>query len=253
SPLKLRFIAYAKHHEKLYNRFIAPHHIIPENTRHAQAATALGEMGPMAQKAIPALLVASQDKDYIIACRATAALMKIRQESPDNLIALAADVSATSWNRTARTLKYLGTNAQAAVPLLIGELNHTKPWTRMMAAATLGGIASRPEISVPALTNCLTDSESLVRRSAIDALCKFKSEKQQIVPLLLARMQDPDLNVWLGAAFGLEELLTPDEKKTLLAPVLRRSLNSPVGIIAENASMFLRRMNAPPTTNAGVK
>src|SRR5439155_18391258 len=110
------------------------------------------------------------------------------------------------------------------------------------AVLALGGIASRPDIAVPALIGCLQDKDAGIRRNAIDALCKFKGAKQQIVPLLLSSMQESDNNVWLGAAFGLEELLDKDEKRTLYVPALVKSLNNLYNpAIRANAAMFLKR------------
>src|SRR5207244_1736056 len=101
---------------------------------------------------------------------------------------------------------------------------------------------------VPALIGCLNDKSAFVRRDALDALCKFKSAKEQIVPVLLPCLQDTDLNVWLGAAFGLEDLLSKDEKKTILVPVLIQSLSSRNATIRENADLFVKRIDRAAAT-----
>jgi len=67
---------------------IAPRYVVPESIYHAQAATALGEIGPVAKEAIPALTAATEDKNVIFALRAKAALIKIRQESVEPLLVL---------------------------------------------------------------------------------------------------------------------------------------------------------------------
>ena len=84
----------------------------------------------------------------------------------------------------------------------------------------------------------------------MDALCEFKGAKEQIVPKFLFLMQDSDINVWLGAAFGLEKLLDQDEKKTVYVPALVKSLSNPNEAIRENAKMFLAPQAAE---NAGIK
>src|SRR5689334_17045734 len=63
SDLKRRFVAYAQTHANIHNRFIAPRYVIPEDLLHSRAATALGEVGPPAQRAIPALEAASASPD----------------------------------------------------------------------------------------------------------------------------------------------------------------------------------------------
>ncbi len=189
----------------------------------------------------------------MVAARARAALLEIRQESITPLLALLEDTHSTNWFGAARTVRHLGTNADAAVPLLVSALQSTNLGVREYALLALGGVASRPDIAVPALIGCLQDKSAYIRRDAIDALCKFKRSKQQIVPLLLSSMQDTDNNVWLGAAFGLEEFLDKDEKRTLYVPALIKSLNTPNPTIRANAGMFLKRIDPEAAARAGIK
>jgi len=253
SAIKRKFVAYAQRHAEIHNRFIAPRYVIPEDIYHAQAATALGEIGPAAQAAIPALTVASTDRYYIVATRAKAALIKIRQESVTPLLALLEDTHSTNWSEAALMVKYLGTNAEAAVPLLVSALQSPDVDVRNDAVWALGGIASRPDIAVPALIGCFQDKSASIRRGAIDALCEFKRAKEQIVPLLLSRMQDSDNNVWLGAAFGLEEFLDKSEKRTLYVPALVKALNNPDEAIRANAELCLKRNDPEAAARAGIK
>jgi len=253
SVIKRKFVAYAQHHADIHNRFIAPRHVIPEDVYHSEAATALGEIGPAAQAAIPALTTASTNNYFLVAARAKAALIKIRQESITSLLVLLEDTKSTNWNRAARTVKYLGTNGEAAVPLLINALQSTNDGVRQTAVMGLAGIASRPELAIPALIDCLQDKSPYIRRGAVDALCQFKSAKQQIVPLFLSRLDDADNNVWLGAAFGLEGLLDEDEKRTEYVPALIKCLDNPAEIIRINAATFLKRNDPKAAAKAGVK
>ncbi len=214
SAIKQKFVGFAQHHAEIHNRFIAPRHVIPEGVYHAQAATALGEIGRAARAAIPALRATSTriDRNYLVAARARASLIKIREESIMPLLAFLEDTHSTNWLSTnwfgaALTLRYIGPTAEAAVPFLVSGLQTTNARVRRTALAALTRIARRPDIAVPALIDCLQDKDRGIRRDAIDALCKFKDAKQQIVPLLLSIMQDSDNNAWLGAALGLEDLL----------------------------------------------
>src|SRR3954471_11911219 len=79
--IKRRFVRYAENHAQVHNLILAPRRVISEDVYHAQAATALGEIGPAAQAAIPALTAAATNSHPLLAARATAALIKIRQES----------------------------------------------------------------------------------------------------------------------------------------------------------------------------
>lgn len=252
--LKQKFVEYARHHPDVYNRFISPRRVIPESTYHAEAATALGEIGPAAQAAVPALITLSTSQDYILANRAKAALIKIRQDSVAPLLESLADTHSTNWASAALQAKYLGTNGEALVPFFVRELQSTNRDIRSVAANTLGGIASRPELTIPACVEGLkTEKDPGIRRREIDALCQFKNAKPQIVPVLLGFLRDNDNNVWLGAAFGLEKMLSPEEKKTLLAPALIPSLNSPNEAIRANAALSLKRADPAAAAKAGVK
>ncbi len=63
------------------------------------------------------------------------------------------------------------------------------------------------------------------------------------MPLLLSRLQDSDNNVWLGASYGLSELLDEHEKRTLFVPALIESLKSPDAAIRKKAKIFLKRLD----------
>ncbi len=175
----------------------------------------------------------------MVAARARAALLEIRQESITPLLALLEDTHSTNWFGAARTVRHLGTNAEAAVPLLVSALQSTNLGVVQYALLALGGIASRPDIAVPALIGCREDKSAYIRRAAIDALCKFKGAKQQIVPLLLSSMQDTENNAWLG--------------RTLYVPALVKSLNNPSQAIRANADMFLKRNDPEAAGRAGIK
>jgi hypothetical protein len=251
SSLKRKFTAYARSHPAMHNRFIAPRHVIPEEVYHVRAATALGEIGPSAKAAIPALEKVSAGADKYLAARATAALIKIEQQPVTPWIAILEDTESTNWSKAALTMKYLGTDGRSAVPLLVKGLQSTNSRAQYYAVEALGGIASRPDIAVPALLEYFQRNGG--DRDALDALCKFKSAKPQIVPLLLSSLQTADANLWLGAAFGLEELLSPEEKKSMYVPALIQSLNNSEPAIRENAALFLKRVDSTAAAKAGIK
>ncbi|MEO7299127.1 MAG: HEAT repeat domain-containing protein [Verrucomicrobiota bacterium] len=246
--LKRNFVAYSRHHADIHKRFIAPRYVVPESVYHAQAATALGEIGPTASRAIPALATVATNKDVLLSLRAKAALMKIRQESVAPLLVMLQETNYTNWGSAAYLAKYLGTNAEPAVPSLVKSLQSTNENVRELAADALGGIAKNPDIVVPALLDCLDDQDAGVRRNAIDSLCKFKSAKEQIVPKLLQCLSDTDNNAWLGAAIGLDKILSKEEKKTLLVPALIKSLNSRIEVIRANAASFLKHIDPDAAT-----
>ena len=219
-----------------------------EQILHHAATTALGEIGPDASEAIPALEAMAKNPDVMSASRAKAALMKIRKEPIEPVLVTLADVNSTNWLAALFIVKYLGTNAASAVPLLVREFQQADKTNsfhyRPLVAQALCGVASHPELSVPALISCLNDKDESLRRWAIDGLCKFPGERERVVPVLLAAMKDKNHNVWLGAALGLEEnFISNLETRTAYTQALHDSLQSPTGIIRVNAAMFLQRVD----------
>jgi hypothetical protein len=91
----------------------------------AYAASALGEIGPAAGEAIPALL---QMTNPVWASAPRAALMKIRGESIDGLIRALNDPISDQWVQTAKTLAEFGPDAKEAIPALCRGLDSEKDW-----------------------------------------------------------------------------------------------------------------------------
>lgn len=247
SGLKRKFVAYASRTPSWHNRILAPRHIVSERVYLAQAASAIGEFGPAASSAIPALTALTTHDELMVRLRAKAALIRIRQEPIDSILAVLQDTTSTNWGRTAYLAMFLGTNAAPAGPLFIAALQSPKAHVRDVAAGAISCVGMNPETAVPALISCLKDADPDVRRSAVDSLRTFKSQKQRIIPELLSCLSDSDLNVWLGAAFGLEDLLSPAEKQALLVPALKGSLQHQDTTIRANAKLFLERI---PTNTA---
>jgi HEAT repeat protein len=67
-------------------------------------------------------------------------------------------------------------NTEAAVPLLIQNLEHTNYRPRYSAVRALGEIGAPRELILPALTGALEDAEKSVRRMATNTLQKIAPE-----------------------------------------------------------------------------
>ncbi len=105
------------------------------------AAVAIGNIGPDAKTAIPALTELFKDKDNVVRCLAAQAVGSI------------------------------GSEAKAAIPSLMGLLKDE--YARGHAAWALGNIGLEAKIATPALTELLKDKDEDVRRAAADALDKI--------------------------------------------------------------------------------
>jgi HEAT repeat protein len=252
SAMKRKFFVYAGHYD-FYYRHIEPRDFIPDYEYHSRAARALGEIGPAARAAIPALTSASASSNGYDRLFASAALIKIRQEPITPWLGMLEGTHSTNWRPELYTFMLLGTNAAAAVPLLVSNLQSTNVGIRGIAVYLLGGIASRPDISVPALIGCLQDQSLDIRRNAIIALGRFKEAKPQIVPVLITNMQGSDFYLWLSAAQGLQAMLNKDENRTLYVPALIKSLNSADKNIRNTAAEFLKDNDPAAASKAGIK
>ena len=122
SKFKTAFIEFAVRHPMLYQRFVASGIVEPEIFYRPRAALALGEIGPAARAAIPALCDLTNYPNLSVAAPALAALMKIRGESVTNLFPALEDDGATGWDLTAATVMFMGPDQiTAARPIFLRE------------------------------------------------------------------------------------------------------------------------------------
>ena len=108
-----------------------------------EAASALGDIGPAAASAVPALSNALEDEEWIV--RSAAAM----------------------------SLGGIGPPAKSAVSALTNALEDEDEDVREEAASALGKIGPAAAAAVPALTNALRDEDEEVREEAASALGKI--------------------------------------------------------------------------------
>jgi hypothetical protein len=137
------------------------------------AANALGEIGPAARVAIPALEAASHRANSGCAASATAALIKIRGEQTNSLsLALLANGNLTNWLRTLEVLICLGSNAQAETQVMLGTIATNSVASRMKLVEELGGNYCEPAASVLILAGLLQDPNWGIRANALNSLIR---------------------------------------------------------------------------------
>ena len=121
------------------------------------AATALGQIGPAAKAAVPALIEALKDKDRTV--RRVAAFV-LGQIGPAAVPAL---IEALKKDRVGRystaVVDALGKIGPVAVPALIEALKDKESYVRMYAAEALGQFAPAAKATVPALMESLKDND----------------------------------------------------------------------------------------------
>ena len=160
------------------------------------AAHLLGEMGPAARAAIPALEEADDSPAAI------AALMKIRGQPVAPLVARLPDTfDQRDWSDLAQTVGEFGANAEAAVPMLVKILNGPPEYFLGISstAQALGEIRCQPEICVPALVPLLDFPNARMREEAVVALGKFQNAAAPALPKIVQSLDDLDAGVRLAA------------------------------------------------------
>jgi HEAT repeat protein len=245
SPTKLWLLKnYGKRFPYLYR-------VMPRTLDHsrAYAAAALGEMGPAASNAIPALMQLAKRNEPLLSSSATAAVMRIRGESMSPLLQALENTNSANWQAVAMTLAEFGTNARPAVPVLCRALKSRNPQVYDMAAYALGYIHSDASIAVPALISAVMEGKL---GNTIWALGQFESEARSARPYLSTLQYNPDPMVRQSVLMALRRILPPDEVETLV-PLLIKCAADPDPNLSGAAKGLLREINPAAAAKAGVK
>jgi hypothetical protein len=125
-----------------------------------KAAYTLGEMGPKAKDAIPALVAALQKMPMpgdSLPDNAALALGKIGPDAVPTLIDMLKDMKAEkAWQYAATALKGMGPGAKEAVPVLVDVAKGSKdPLAPLLAVDALGAIGPAAKGAVPTLVDLL--------------------------------------------------------------------------------------------------
>jgi len=129
---------------------------------------------------------------------AVAALASAGPSGVESLMAVLRTPNSRWQASAAAEIGNVGTNALAAIPILIQCLDGDT-LLASHAAGALGRLRLEAAIVVPALTHSLRDRRDLVRLSAVAALGQFRAEARPAVPELLRLRDDPWLAVRTGA------------------------------------------------------
>lgn len=175
-----------------------------------RAAYALGQIGPPAEAAVPALAAALESRSLELRHSAADALGRIgpaaKDAVPKLLAGLASPVNDIYFYRyAAKALGRIGPDAKSAEPSLLATLQHDDAVFRVEAAAALWKI-SRHESAVPKLLEA-------VRGDNVDAACAAVMAFHELGPVsgehqaaLVAALQHPAADVRRAAAQLLAEL-----------------------------------------------
>ena len=177
----------------------------PDSAVRVDAAQALGQLGPKAKSAVPALLRAL--KDGHVQRHAAEALGRIGRSAINPLIDLAVGGKSEAVRIGAiQSLGKLGPLAKPAVPVLLKCLRDKVADVRNATARALPEIKPVEKEVVAALASTLNDKDVYVRTAAAGALGDVGPAAGSAVPSLLTALKDEDWGVVQSAAIALGEI-----------------------------------------------
>jgi len=176
----------------------------------ADAADAVGHLGPAASVAIPSLVEMLKDTDLTVRAKAAAAL----------------------WS--------MGPAARSAVPSLQNALEDPGPDVRMNAAGALGEIGPKAADAAPDLARVLRqDTNANVRACSAVALAKIRSNDDESIGALTQALDDRDNNVRIKAAYALADFGGSAKNA---APALERTKKRATGALKGASAYALKKI-----------
>jgi HEAT repeat protein len=156
-------------------------------SQRADAATALGRIGPDAAPAVPLLVKALGDPAWKLKAAAIDAVRGIGPAAAEAVVAIVPimkeggpDIRADA----ARALQALGPAAKEAVPVLIDALADNTPFVRRESAIALGRIGPDARAALPALGKMLQDSDTSNAVEPAAAIWLIGRDNQPLLELL---------------------------------------------------------------------
>jgi HEAT repeat protein len=201
------------------------------------SAEYLGEIGPPARSALPALEAARTGPDSTLRWQAAEAIVMIEKSTVAELSDALKSPDVNVVRGAARKLGEMGPAAREAIPALAAAIG--KDWNNPSQA----GIALEKigEPAVPALIKVLEeDKKGGGRRSAALALARIGPAA---APYLAAALGNADPQVRLHAAMGLA-LMESVPKEAL--PELLRGLGDPERQVRHWSIRALQKLSPPP-------
>ena len=202
-----------------------------------RAAQILGEMGPDAEGAVPALVAVIKTGNPEARVVASIALLKIDPTMRDMIPILLRALEKEGQEEQDTVLgKELGLQEDALhkwsslmrskvdpkiLPLLVQALKEKDKDIRILGVLVLGGIAIRLPEALPYVLKAYGDLDKDVRAAVLGALARVGPEVKGVVPAILKGMKDPEPEVRLRAVLAMGRL-GPEVKEAI--PALLRGL-----------------------------
>ncbi|MFO0841324.1 MAG: HEAT repeat domain-containing protein [Gemmataceae bacterium] len=208
-----------------------------------QAAVLLGELGPGAKAAVPALVEALDLQDPYLRGVAIRSLSEVAPDDDEVMARLVPLLEGSHRLTTLTVFSRVRAGGPAVVEALrkLVEEDSDPAWTALaVEALALRKAGARP--AVGPVRKALTHPDPVVRRNAAEALGRIGGPEPQVIPALAERLSDGDAVV-RGAAARSLGWFGPAAKPA--APALRKLLDDPDKAVRSQAAQALGRI-APP-------
>ncbi|SPE56613.1 conserved exported hypothetical protein [Verrucomicrobia bacterium] len=163
----------------------------PKPSYRSLGITALQELGPAGQAAIPTLILMLGDKKRKpgqVSEIAGAAYLVLPKMSPESIQPLTAALSSQDlqvYALAAGALSCIGPAARDAIPVLERKLMDKAPVVRVSAAVTIGKLGRNPEAVVPVLAQGFREGDWGTRSYILSVLPQYKENATSAVPALI--------------------------------------------------------------------
>lgn len=204
----------------------------------------LAEIGPDANDATAALLVASRDADPLVRAAAAVALPAVDCPAELAVPRLHEMIQEDPLPRLLRALSEYGPAAEPTLETLCGILKDASLASdvRWNAARTLGKMRASGAASIPVLVSHLNDSTDTVREHCAEALGDIGPDAQHTAPQLIEKLTDPAYRVRKDAARSLGQIHA-DPAEAI--PVLTKLLKDEHEIVRDFASTAIKALSQP--------
>ena len=196
----------------------------PSGITRTRAASALGDIGEMPERVVPALaqiLTRGDKRDRIEAAIALGKFGPKAEEAVPVLVHSSQTGEPGVRQAAHKALGQIGQPVPAVVAALERGLRDQDKWIRFYSAIALGEIGPAAEEAADALIETVGDEDKDVRRQGIRALGKLGPAAADAVPVLATILDDESLDVAQLAAWSLGQI---GRKSAVLIPGLIRDL-----------------------------
>jgi HEAT repeat protein len=177
------------------------------------AGYAMIKIGPAAGAAIPTFRTALTNASPECRACAQAALLNFNIPAPPEFYFQLTNPACKYPNATLLAT-WCGTNAAAAVPILVSGLNSADSSIQSHSLEGLGDLHQRPELCIPAIIPFLESSNIMLRYKSAMALEMFGESAKQAGPALARHLTDPNDGIREVARFALP-LVDPERASKL--------------------------------------